>query len=612
LSKANQRNKAALRIEQSKAELALGRKGVIAGSALALLLAVALFSLAGSDADAAGVSAGSGNDLLSGTSRADTQAGLAGNDTLNGGPGSDSQFGGAGNDTLNGGGGGDTQVGGSGNDVLRGGPGNDLLVGGAGDDTINCGTGNDTVYSGPTDLVQGCQGPGDEIVARQPQNATAPLSARLQWNANFGYCGETSFIAAGMSLGQYTSQWTARKLANPGIAQTRASSQLLPEWPTRGGNFLPAPVSGQDWQTAAAAMSLEIAGFNTYAQMAAANGLAASKNFLAWIKTEVVAGNRVIIGVFNNPLILEESGSGANTYDHVVPVFSVGSSKPFASPGSAQTYYGSDTITISDNGLYSPFGPNTPAALPAQASANNFGSGSTAGNQQYSTLYTGSFSGILEDRGGANTYTAACSNCASDGACNASCSPYVYSIYDNTAWSGKHATAFPANLGNYGVSISGVADPGGVTVPVSLKLEDSSGDLLNNEGANPGNSNHFFSGPVPGKPAVGPSRIELEALVSSLVPGSSYNLYLYDSFAAVPTTGFNANSAQATESWKLAWDIDKNSWSTVSSTAQGWVGSCTGAGRCKISVSSIGTGAEESALTSKGSYIFRAVPTSAP
>ena len=41
------------------------------------------------------------------------------------------------------------------------------------------------------------------------------------------HAGEVSFISAGMMFGQYTSQWTARSLASPGVAQTEESSQLL-------------------------------------------------------------------------------------------------------------------------------------------------------------------------------------------------------------------------------------------------------------------------------------------------------------------------------------------------------------------------------------------------
>ena len=53
------------------------------------------------------------------------------------------------------------------------------------------------------------------------------IAPRLQWNANYGYCGETSFISAGMHFGQYTSQWTARSAASPGVPQTEEESQLL-------------------------------------------------------------------------------------------------------------------------------------------------------------------------------------------------------------------------------------------------------------------------------------------------------------------------------------------------------------------------------------------------
>ena len=67
------------------------------------------------------------------------------------------------------------------------------------------------------------------------------VAPRLQWNSNYGYCGETSFISAGMYFGQYTSQWTARSAASPGVAQTeedrRPRSTVNPN--SRLGNTSP-------------------------------------------------------------------------------------------------------------------------------------------------------------------------------------------------------------------------------------------------------------------------------------------------------------------------------------------------------------------------------------
>ncbi|MFM8520274.1 MAG: calcium-binding protein, partial [Solirubrobacterales bacterium] len=515
---------------------------------------------------------GSGNDTLNGNNSADTQLGRGGSDILNGSAGADTQYGGSGADTLNGGTGNDVQLGGSGNDTLSGGSGNDLLSGGAGSDQLSCGSGSDTVYVGANDTVQNCV--GDNIIRQQPNTAISPVSARLQWDANFGYCGETSVIAAGMSFGQYTSQWTARSLANPGVLQTKSASQLVPSWPSdTSGKLLPPPATGQDWQTAAEAMSLDVEGFDTYSQLKSARGFAATNAFLAWVKTKMVAQERVIIGVMNNTNILEESGDGDAVFDHVVPVLQIGSEQPFAPAGSQQTYYGSDTITIGDNGLYTPYLLGNPVVVKTRYTKSNFSAGNTAPNALNSTFYTNTFDYIQDDRGGANTSSSACGICTSPSNCNAACSPDVYSVYDNTYWSEK-PKLFPANLGNYGFAISGVTDPQGETVPVSLTTSTLANQPLNNEGVNPGDSNQNFTGPAPGKPAVQPSAFQLKATVGPLTPGVSYNLDLYDSFISVPTSDFNDNSAVATERWKLNWDPSEKSWSTISSTAQGWTGSC--------------------------------------
>ena len=160
---------------------------------------------------------------------------------------------------------------------------------------------------------------GIVAVAAAVPSAAQPLEPRLQWNANFGYCGETSFISAGMRFGQYTSQWTARSLASPRVPQTRESSQLL-----LGVNDL----------AAARRMKLATVAFDTGNRDTPAR-------FLDWVKGRFVRGDVVIIGVNNNVRILGEPIPGQiGSYDHIVPVLGIGSSGA------------SDTITISDNGLH--------------------------------------------------------------------------------------------------------------------------------------------------------------------------------------------------------------------------------------------------------------------
>lgn len=116
------------------------------------------------------------------------------------------------------------------------------------------------------------------------------LPSRLQWDQNFGYCGEVSMISAGMYYGQYCSQYTARFLSNsPPISQCNPESQLLL-----------GPSGNSDAEVAAAAMSLN----GTTLAMSPNGGsgytVGSSKDFLVWVKQQVALGYPVIIGVYLN------------------------------------------------------------------------------------------------------------------------------------------------------------------------------------------------------------------------------------------------------------------------------------------------------------------------
>ncbi len=170
------------------------------------------------------------------------------------------------------------------------------------------------------------------IAAAQPaeprHEVSLPIAPRLQWNSNFGYCGETSFISAGMRFGQYTSQWTARHLAAPHVKEWHAASQLL---------------LGVNDGRAARRMKLSAEPF-------AGRRDASAQQFLSWVTDELLAGHVPIIGVFNNVTRLGEPPRLADpTYDHIVPVLALGSRRPL---GPLSGYRASDTLTLSDNGLY--------------------------------------------------------------------------------------------------------------------------------------------------------------------------------------------------------------------------------------------------------------------
>ena len=86
-----------------------------------------------------------GDNIIGGSSSADSLSGLGGNDTIRGGGASDTLTGGNGDDLLQGGAGGDTLYGSAGADTLSGGDDSDILVGGTENDVINGGAGFDEI-----------------------------------------------------------------------------------------------------------------------------------------------------------------------------------------------------------------------------------------------------------------------------------------------------------------------------------------------------------------------------------------------------------------------------------------------------------------------------------
>ena len=231
-----------------------------------------------------------------------------------------------------------------------------------------------------------------------------PMAPRFQWNANSGYCGETAFISAGMRFGQYTSQWTARHTASPGVDQWKASAQLL---------------LGENDLRAAKAMKLDARAFSGADQVSV-------PQYLGWVKKRFLAGDVVIIGVLNNTKILGEwpEDKGQASYDHIVPVFGIGSGSPMKDSG----YHPTDSITISDNGLHN-IGPNIPY------------------------LYTYEFATFPRSRAEANAIGGP-----------------VYALRDRPR--------------NYGTAVSGVLDPDGVTIPVRLTSDADGEGVQNGNGPN--------------------------------------------------------------------------------------------------------------------------------
>jgi hypothetical protein len=161
--------------------------------------------------------------------------------------------------------------------------------------------------------------------------ASLDIAPRLQWNANSGYCGETSFISAGLFFGQYASQYTVRSLASPGVPQSDPESQLL-----LGVNDLEA----------ARRLRLEAVAWEPAPR-------ASSEEFLAWVKRRLLLGDAVILGVFTNEWLFygkTNPRAGDPEYDHIVPVLGIGSDRPFRPKW--MSYLATDVIHFSDNGLW--------------------------------------------------------------------------------------------------------------------------------------------------------------------------------------------------------------------------------------------------------------------
>lgn len=188
------------------------------------------------------------------------------------------------------------------------------------------------------------------------------IPPRLQWNENFGYCGEVSVISAGLFYGQYISQYTARAIASPNIPQNLAKSQLM---------------LGVNAESAATKMHLKSVAWDTDEEHN-------TPQFLAWVKHNVLAGYPVIIGVFTNEFLFygkTNPSAGDSEFDHIVLVYGIGSNHSLKD----DSYYPDDVIYFSDNGLWGsavhpPYLFNYPFAL--------FQSNRKQANNKNGTIYS--------------------------------------------------------------------------------------------------------------------------------------------------------------------------------------------------------------------------------
>jgi hypothetical protein len=217
-------------------------------------------------------------------------------------------------------------------------------------------------------------------------------------------------------------------------------------------------------------------------------------DFLAWVKGEVIQGYPVAIGVYENQSLFYNTtkpNAGDPKYDHIVIVTGVTSHHPLTLPAA---YYTDDELKFSDNGLWT----GTPGTKP-----------------QYVFDYPfGTFQATRQE---ANTPTG-----------------NVYSLADTVR--------------NYGIAITGVADPDHQTVPVRVASS------VNDETPQIGHQSNTRPAPMP---------LTLTVTVSGLQPGTSYDLYRYDDVSKVPTSAFIQHATDA--SWKTQFTATGTSYTLTQS-----------------------------------------------
>ena len=226
-------------------------------------------------------------------------------------------------------------------------------------------SGHTAVRTVPVSFAGGSAPPQTPPPPASTYSAGSGLPPRLQWNANFGYCGETSFVSAGLNYGQYISQYDARAIASDNATQSLESSQLL--------------LGVNDVATAEAM------------HLTAVAKQATTTSFLTWVKSNVIAGYPVVMGVFMNQSRFygkANPNAGDSEYDHIVTVTGITSAHPLTGPA---TYYADDILMFNDNGLWT----GTPNGQPQNEFEYTFGT--LAATRQQANAETASVYSLKND-----------------------------------------------------------------------------------------------------------------------------------------------------------------------------------------------------------------------
>jgi hypothetical protein len=199
-----------------------------------------------------------------------------------------------------------------------------------------------------------------------------PVVPFYQWENDNGYCGETSMMQAGLNNGQWMSQFNARLVCRTGLSQSGPgagdswcsahknipdyNAQLLIENPGTGVSG-PNPYANAATCLANSKLSAKtypyVGGFHT-----ANSGLAGYRDYMSWIKSELIAGRQVTVAVFLR-------GGSDPQYDHEVSIIKIGTNHAVADA----SYYDDDVLYFDDHGGYTVVGT---IVLDSPLDANEF------------------------------------------------------------------------------------------------------------------------------------------------------------------------------------------------------------------------------------------------
>jgi hypothetical protein len=395
-----------------------------------------------------------------------------------------------------------------------------------------------------------------------------------QWESNDGYCGESSLISSGMINGQWMNQYSARlvcgafygpesqrsgasllQAGNPATDRTNYNAQLLIEDPDTGVSgeydFAHASLCGANSRLATLTYPYGTGYISPNA------GMSGYRDYMRWIKAQVIAGNQVTVAVLYN------SGRDAQ-YDHEVSVLRIGTNH---SPDSAD-YYDDDVLYFEDHGNYTLKVRDGKWAFAWNPSVPYGAGDDTEGCTPYVFAYR--FDALPKTRAGANAPGAPGYSIVIPG------NRTILTQSGNIGYDGN-ASVTIMGPHNYAFAVAGPIDQDGFLKPVKLTIlgtrsvhdgvwRQNPRDVQSTPAAGYNYETPYIGGPVGtcnqtqcvSNAEPSPMLMSLEVTVSDLRTGRDYNLYEYEFSAlsgadtgtaaalAVPIAAFNRNRAGAT------------------------------------------------------------------